>query len=284
MPTGTLKGLNSYRKVGSAPDNGGVSTYSIASGYATSIGLGDPVKLTTDGTIVIATNDTADAIGVFKGVKYTKANGEYEFAKSWPASTVATDIQALVEDDPARTFQVQGNGPIPLVVNGDIFAMTSLGSPNTYTGRSTAVADVLAVTTGNVALPASGATALVGSVSGMADADTFTIKTSDAASATTITILTATTRDQFMDALNAVDGISATLTGSRYLSLASTNGYDIVLATGVGAPLTDLGLAAGTYSQVVASSAGMVKVVKVIDTDTYAMEVVLVNHDLRDDG
>lgn len=282
MATAPRKGLVPARKVGSAPDNKALSPYAIASGYATSLALGDPVKIHTDGTIVKATNG-ADAIGVFHGVKYVDSAGNIKIEKAWVASTTATDIEALVLDDPMATFHVKGEGAIPLVQVGDIFAL-NLNAADTTIGRSTVTAKVLAEVTGTVALPASGATALVGSVAGMADSDTFTIKTSDQASATTITILTATTRDQFMAALNAVTGITATLTSDRYVNIVANNGYDLVLAAGAGAPLTDLGLAAGTFSEVVAANAGLVKVLKVEDRDNYVMEVVIVNHSLRDDG
>jgi predicted transcriptional regulator len=282
MATAPRKGLVPARKVGSAPDNKAVSPYKIASGYGTAIGLGDPVKLHTDGTIVKATNG-ADAIGVFHGVRYVDAQGNIVHAKMWVASTTGTNIEALVMDDPMTTFHVKGEGPVTLVQPGDIFAL-NLGAADAATGRSTVTAKVLAEVTGSVALPASGSTALVGNVAGMADGDTFTIKTSDQVSATTISIATATTRDQFLAALNAVEGIEATLTTDRYINIVATNGYDLVLATGVQAPLTDLGLTAGTFSEVVAANAGLVKVIKVEDLDNYVLECVIVNHSLRDDG
>ena len=279
MPTGAKKGFNPARKVGSGPDNKSLSSYTIASGYATSLGLGDPVKLHTDGTLIKATNG-ADAIGVFGGVKYINSLGEPKWSKAWIASTVATEIEALVLDDPFATFSVLGDGPIAGVVVGDIYAC-NLEAANTSTGNSQATIAVTASTTGNVALPL---TTLVGAVSGMADGDTFTIYTNKPGnSAVTITIATATTGQEFLDALNAVDGIVATRNGSNYLVLTADNGYDIVLATGTGAPLTDLGLSAGTKTAVVAANAGLVKVVKVTDVDNYVMEAVLVNHSLRDD-
>lgn len=280
MPTGVKKGLNPSRKVGSAPDSRGLTEYSIASGYAVSLAIGDPVKLTTDGTLIRATNG-ADAIGVFAGVTYTNSSGEIKIDRYWPASTTATDIKALVVDDPFVTFDVKGDGPIPLVQPGDIFAL-NLTDPTASTKSSNITAKVMAEVTGNVALPTSGA--MVGSVSGMADGDTFTIKTSNADSATTISIATATTTAQMLAALNAVSGILATVTADNYINIVATNGYDLVLAAGTGAPLTDMGLTAATHSEVVAANAGLVKVVKVKDAANYQMEVVLVNHSLRDDG
>lgn len=142
MPTGTKKGLNPARKVGSAPDNKGLNTYSIASGYGTTIGLDDPVKLVA-GLLERATNDTADSIGVFAGVSYTDVQGAPVFSKIWPASTVASDIVALVLDDPMATFQGVANADISAVVRGEIYAMTTTDA-DTFTGQSTMEIDVAA--------------------------------------------------------------------------------------------------------------------------------------------
>lgn len=140
MPTGTKKGLVASRKVGSAPDNKALSEYTITSGYATVLGLGDPVKLVS-GALERATNDTADAIGVFAGVSYTDSQGNPTFSKIWPASTVATDIVALVVDDPAATFSAVGDSTVAAVVPGGIYAL-NLTDADTATGQSTITVDV----------------------------------------------------------------------------------------------------------------------------------------------
>lgn len=284
MATGTKKGLTPYRMVGSGVDNAGLSSYTIASGYSTGIGKGDPVKLTTDGSIIRATNDSADSIGVFYGVKYTDSTGKPKFSQQWLASTTATDIEALVDDNPMRTFLGKGDGPIPLVQKGDIFAM-NLTAPDTSTGRSADTIKVLTEVDGAEDL--SSITDLGAEITAISDTDTFTIKTSNATSATTITIEDGDSPTDLTTKLSAVDGISAEIDSTTgYLSITATNGYDLVLADGTGTPLADSDAlpAANTYSEVVAASAGLVKVISVVDTDTYALEVVLVDHDLRDDG
>lgn len=286
MPNGTTKGLTPARMVGSGPDNGGVSSYAIASGYATGLGLGDPVRLTTDGTIIRATNDSNDSIGVFLGVSYTDATGAPQFSKQWVASTVATDVVALVDDNPNRTFSAKGDGPIPLVQKGDIFAM-NLTAPDTKTGRSTATVKVLTEVDG--AEDISAVTDLGAQITAISDTDTFTIRTSavSAGSAVTITIANGDGATDLVDKLNAVDNISAEIdTTTGFLSITATDGYDLVLVDGTGTPLADSAAlpAAGTYSEVVAANAGLVKVINVTDRAQYALEVVLVDHDLRDDG
>lgn len=284
MPTGTLKGLTPGRKVGSAPDNKALSEYSIASGYATALGLGDPVKLTTDGTIVRATNDSDDAIGVFMGVSYTDAEGTPQFKKMWTASTVATDIKALVVDDPMATFTAKAEGPIPLVQKGDIFAL-NLTAPDSTTGRSTITVKTNAEIVGDVDL--NGETDIGANVAGVADNDAFSIRTSNPAnSPVTITIEDGDGLAELLVKLNAVDGISASeQDATGFLVIEATDGYDIITAEVTNTPFAGLFAgAAGTFSEVVAASAGLVKVIRVVDLDEYSLEVVLVDHDLRDDG
>lgn len=283
MPTGTKKGLTPARKVGSAPDNKGLSEYAIATGYATGLGKGDPVKLTTDGTIILASNDTADSIGAFSGVSYTDAQGEPKFSKQWLASTAATDIVALVTDDPNATFTVKAEGPIPLVIKGDIFAM-NLTAPDTNTGQSTVTVKTDAEVVGDVDID--------GSVDLPTDTDvtandTMTVNTSLAGdSAVTITFVASYDTVTLLADISAHPNLTATLeAGTGFLVITVDNGYDLVTAEGVGTPFLDLmGVAAGTFSEVVAASAGMVKVISVTDTVDYSLEVVLVDHDLRDDG
>lgn len=93
--------------------------YTIASGFAANIFMGDPVKLVDAGTIQLGTSDgtrtgTTDGIsllGVFAGVEYTDATGKPTVSNFWPASTSATNIVAYVYDDPETLFDVQYNNP-----------------------------------------------------------------------------------------------------------------------------------------------------------------------------
>ncbi len=285
MATAPRTGLTKMRNVGSAPESAGLTEYTIASGYSTALGVGDPVKLTTDGSIIKATNG-ADAIGVFMGVSYINSSGEPKITKYWPASATGTDIKALVLDDPKATFTVKGDGPIPLVQVGDIFACDLTTAADSATGRSRLTALVIPEIVGDVDLSA--VTDLGEQVTGMDDGDAFTIDTNQSGvSPTTITITDGWDYQDLLDALNAVTGITASLQASTgFLKIRSTNGYDITMASTSGAPIADLFVATSFTgeSEVVAANAGLVKVVSVPDRDNYVMEVVLVNHSLRDDG
>jgi hypothetical protein len=101
-----------------------VTTYTIASGYGTAINTGDPVALTGTGSgqyagLAIGVSGS-DVVGIFCGVEYTDSNGITQFQKSWPASTVATNIRAMVYDDPDTKFKVQANGSVAVTDYGRV--------------------------------------------------------------------------------------------------------------------------------------------------------------------
>ena len=93
--------------------------YTIATGYATSIYAGDPVKLVDTGVIQLGSSDgtrsgTTDGItllGVFAGCQYNDATGKPVVSPFWPASTSATNIVAWVYDDPETLYDVQFTNP-----------------------------------------------------------------------------------------------------------------------------------------------------------------------------
>lgn len=287
MGTAPRKGFNLARKVGGAPVSGGLNAYSIASGYSTALGVGDAVKLTTNGTIIKAAN-SAGNLGVLAGVKYKNSAGEIKIEKYWPASTTATEIEALVYDDPLLTYHVVADGPIPAGVffPGQMYAM-NLTAADSATGRSQMTVNTIPTIVGDIDLSA--VTTLVGSVTGMADGDAFTIKTTNPAnSAVTINIATATTKAQLLAALNAVPGIYAYVaSGTGFLTIQSTDGYLITTASTSGAPVADLfadaaHTAAGT--KVVAITSAMVKVVSIPDRDNRVMEVALTSPSILADS
>lgn len=117
-----------------------LSEYSIASGYGTSLYFGDPVEMTGTGkNIAQAAAGNADNIGVFAGCRYVDGQGNQVFSKMWPAGTTATDIVALVYDDPNIVFEIQAD----TLAEGDVGQLVdwNLGSGNSNTGVSGAYAD-----------------------------------------------------------------------------------------------------------------------------------------------
>lgn len=93
--------------------------YTITSTYAASIFSGDPVKLTSDGVIQLASSDgtrsgTTDGVtvlGIFAGVQYLDASGKPTISPFWPSGTTGTEIVAWVYDDPETLFDVQYANP-----------------------------------------------------------------------------------------------------------------------------------------------------------------------------
>lgn len=109
--------------------------YSIASAYGTAIHVGDPVEMTgTSNNIGRAAAGTVNAIGVFAGCKFIDAEGRPQFKPYWPANQVATEIEALVWDDPNIIFRAQAD----TLAADDVGALADwvVGTGNVKTGNS----------------------------------------------------------------------------------------------------------------------------------------------------
>lgn len=92
--------------------------------------------------------------------------------------------------------------------------------------------------TGNKAIPTTG---LMTTITGIVAGDAFKIRTTNPNNAyVTITIGAGMTGNDFIAALNAVPGISATRNGSNFLVLATTDTYKLDVENTVNNPLDDL--------------------------------------------
>jgi hypothetical protein len=144
--TATPYGLLPIRKIGSASNSTGLTSYKILNGYTTSIFYGDVVKLGSDGTIQKDTGTaTATPLGVFMGCQYTDATMGFITRQYWPASTVATDAVALVCDDPDMVFKVQTNTSVATTDVGLNAALVQTAG-STATGKSAVAIGSLAAT------------------------------------------------------------------------------------------------------------------------------------------
>ena len=99
-------GLKPVGELGSGYNTSGTTEYSIASGASGNIFSGDLVKMASTGTILVAAAGD-QALGVFRGCKYTDSNGDVIFSAYWPDGTVTSDAVAFVVDDPNALFEVQ---------------------------------------------------------------------------------------------------------------------------------------------------------------------------------
>jgi len=137
-------GLRPINLIGGQVFAGSTRLIPITSGYSTNIFFGDIVAVdATNGTIVKVTNVGSNAdqfpagvVGVFLGCTYTDPNMKYKLNNQyWPASTVASDAQAYVCDDPDTLFQIQANGQVPQTALGANFPVIQTAG-STTTGDS----------------------------------------------------------------------------------------------------------------------------------------------------
>lgn len=110
--------------------------YAIASGYNTSIFQNDFVLKVAGGGIEKDTGTaTATPIGIFHHCTYTDSSGTPKWSNYWPASTVAADAVAYVQDDPDIEFTMQANGSVAAADEGANAAIIQTAG-STITGRS----------------------------------------------------------------------------------------------------------------------------------------------------
>lgn len=132
-------GLTPSRVRGGAPNSNGQNEYPIASGQATSMYTGQPVRVSA-GTLQALTSAGQTTIGVFQGCRYVE-NGEQKFKSYWTGGVSATDAVGYVIDNPAQTYVIQADATVVAADIGKTMAFTSVDTGSTFTGRSGAGAD-----------------------------------------------------------------------------------------------------------------------------------------------
>ena len=128
-PVGTLSASGSY--------TGKVRHYKIASNDSTAIFYGDFVKMTSAGVVTLDNGTTSlTPIGVFMGCSYTDPNtNQLTFSQFYPASTVASDIDAYVLNDPFVEMRMQGDVTLAQTALGNNAAVVQTAG-STSIGRS----------------------------------------------------------------------------------------------------------------------------------------------------
>ena len=118
----------------------------IASGYASDLYTGQPVKMGTDGTLQAAAAGDA-FIGNFAGVEYLPTGAQRPVVSpSWPANTGATQIVAYYTMDPYMVYEIQANGSVAQTNIGNQYNFGGAASSNGL-GYSTAYLDTATGTT-----------------------------------------------------------------------------------------------------------------------------------------
>ncbi len=196
----------------------GATQEKLATGLKVNSALDDPTAFFTASSLNSRANDLSrlqDFVG--NAVQTIKAADEGISA-----------ITKLVESAEATARQALQSAGNTATVTGD----TDITSPSTD-----------AVVTGN--LDISSETDIGANTAGIADNDSFTVAVgSDAA--TTITIEDGDGTAELLDKLNAVDGLTASLTDDGYLSLTAADGKAITITEGTNTPAAALGLTTGT--------------------------------------
>jgi hypothetical protein len=141
-PVGTLSANGSY--------TGKVRHYKVASNDSTAIFYGDFVKMTSAGVVTLDNGTTSlTPIGVFMGCSYTDPNtNQLTFSQYYPASTVASDIDAYVLNDPFVEMRMQGDATLAQTALGNNAAVVQTAG-STSIGRSRNAFDSSSIATTN---------------------------------------------------------------------------------------------------------------------------------------
>jgi hypothetical protein len=123
----------------------------IASGYASDIYTGQPVKIASDGTLQAASAGDS-FVGAFAGCQYLPTGAQRPvISPSWPANTAATQIIAYYTMDPYLVYEIQADGPVAQSAVGEQANFTNAASSNGL-GYSTATMSSSTNTSGNYQL------------------------------------------------------------------------------------------------------------------------------------
>jgi len=124
----------------------------IASGYATDILKGQPVKLNSSGNIVVAAAGDA-CQGAFAGVEWTDTTGRRRVSNYWPASTAyqTGSCVAYFYNDPNIVYEIQADGSLAQTSVGDMADLSNTTAGSTTTGLSQCTLSTTLVGAGNSA-------------------------------------------------------------------------------------------------------------------------------------
>ncbi len=124
----------------------------IASAYNVSLFYGDFVKLVDNGSTTTIAKDVGTTaltpIGIFLGVRYTDPTTKnLTFAQSYNQPITASDLQAIVLDDPDVEFRMQANGAVTADAYGKNFAVVqTAGSADIGRSKNSVNASSVATT------------------------------------------------------------------------------------------------------------------------------------------
>ena len=127
-------------------------TDGIASAYGSNILKGQPVKLDTGGTIVVAA--AGDSFqGAFAGVEWTDTTGRRRVSNYWPTGTTyqTGSCIAYYYADPLIVYEIQCDGSLAATSVGDMADLSNTTAGSTTTGLSQCTLSSTLVGAGNSA-------------------------------------------------------------------------------------------------------------------------------------
>ena len=124
----------------------------IASGYGTDILKGQPVKLDTSGTLVVAAAGESFQ-GAFVGVEWTDTTGRRRVSNYWPAGTAyqTGSCVAYFYNDPNIVYEIQVAGSLAQTAVGDMADLSNTTAGSNVTGLSQCTLSTTLVGAGNSA-------------------------------------------------------------------------------------------------------------------------------------
>lgn len=124
----------------------------IASAYNTDILKGQPVKLDSNGNIVVAA--AGDSFqGAFAGVEWTDTTGRRRVSNYWPANTAyqTGSCVAYFYNDPLIVYEIQAAGSLAQTAVGDQADLSNTTAGSTTTGLSQCTLNTTLAGVGNTA-------------------------------------------------------------------------------------------------------------------------------------
>jgi hypothetical protein len=148
-------GLHPIRQKGGAPFSGGLAVYPIKNNFAKAFYEGQPVMVSTNGYLDVASNTRTTAqqgtganrpLGVAMGFAWVNETDRRVTRQNWiPANTSSvgsvegnTTPVAYVASDPNTVFAIKADLSVPITMNGQIARVTNASTGSTFTGRSNA--------------------------------------------------------------------------------------------------------------------------------------------------
>ena len=124
----------------------------IASGYASNILKGQPVKLDTSGVIQAAAAGDA-FLGAFAGFEWTDTTGRRRVSNYFPANTAYTTGSAIAYyyQDPAIVYDIQADGSLAQTTLGAQSDFSNITAGSSTTGLSQCTISASVVSAGSSA-------------------------------------------------------------------------------------------------------------------------------------